>query len=143
MKYEEKIEILLRYRDAEKSARYYRQEVEQYKATQEQAKIQRVTGMPTAHGNNRDLSDYIVKLSEMETEMYSRLEIAENLKLQIMIWIEMLKNVDERLVLQYKYLQCHNTGWIADEMHYSPRTVERKHYKAVMHLPEPDKVVAL
>lgn len=138
MDYKEKVLLLGKYRDALKMVKYYQEEIEQYRATKEQAKSQRITDMPISHGNQSDLSDYIVKLEEMQGKIYSKLIEAERLKTNIMVWCESLDKVNERLVIQYHYLQGHNLGWIADEMHYSRRTVERIRDKAIINLPEPD-----
>lgn len=138
MTYQEKVEILRKYKDAMKMAKYYQSEIAQYRETYEQAKIQRLSGMPTSHGNNSDLSDYIVKLEEMNGKMYTKLLQAERIKSDIMVWVMKLDNVDERLIIQYHYLQDHKFGWIADEMHYGLRTIKRKHGKAITNLPEPE-----
>lgn len=118
--------------------KYYQEEVEQYKQTKAQAKSQQITDMPVAHGNNTDLSDYIVKLDEMYDKVYTNLIKAENMKTNIMVWCESLENLNERLVLMYRYIQGHTFGWISEQMYFSERSVSRIHNKAIEHLPEPD-----
>lgn len=143
MEYREKLEVLRKYRSAVKLAKYYQDEVKQYRATQEQAAVQKIDDMPHAHGNHSDLSDYIVKLEEMTGKMYTQLIKAQSIRDNIFMWCESLTNVDERLILRYAFIQDHKTGWIADEMHYSERTVRRKLRKAIEHLPDPDFEVVL
>lgn len=138
MDYQEKVSILKRYKDATKMIDYYKQDLLQYQETIAQAKIQRITGMPSGSGNNSDLSDYIVEIEKKKNKISDALLKAERIRTSIMCWCEQLSNVDERLVIQYRYIKFHNFGWIADELHYAERTIARKHYRAVMNLPDLD-----
>lgn len=139
MDFNEKVSLLKKYKDAVKLAEYYREELEQYRATKEQAGIQRIDDMPHAKGNQKDLSYYIVELEKKEGKLYKSLLKAERLKTNIAVWCESLEDVDERLVIKYHYIQMHNYGWIADTLHFmNVKTIQRKHDKAINHLPDPD-----
>lgn len=136
MEYQDKVELLRKYKEAHKLAKYYQDEVEQYRATKEQAKSQQITGMPFAHGGSNDLSDYIVKLDEISNKMYKHLREAEQTKLNILVWSESLNDVDERLIINYHYIKFMTYKQIAEILSYDESTVRRKSKSAVNNLPD-------
>ena len=95
-------------------------------------------GMP--HGSEqKDLSDYMVKLEEMLTRLERiRMQHISHYK-QINDEIEEMESEQEKEVLVYRYL--HNYGWkkIANTMGYSRAQVNRIHGKALVHFQPKDE----
>lgn len=90
-------------------------------------------GMP--HGSNqRDLSDYVTKLTEKEEALYR--EGVEQVKAHkdIDYKINQLENEDERDVLFYRYIKDKRWWEIAELMGYSERWIMKLHDRALRHL---------
>lgn len=82
-------------------------------------------------------TEEVMKLEEM---IRSEKQHLENIKLAIHTAISNLENVDEQLVLRYRYIECSYNGkflaWavIAEKMHFELRQIYRVHGKALEHL---------
>ena len=81
-----------------------------------------------------------IKSIELEEKIKREVERLEQVQLDIYNAIEGLENVDERLVLRYRYIELSYEGkqpcWdvIAYKMHYSTKQTVRIHGKALEHL---------
>ena len=89
-------------------------------------------GMPRG-SDHKDLSDYIVKLEELEKKLlrarYKRVAIYT----QIFDQIEKMEDDMERELLTYRYLKGHTWEKVADEMYLSYGYCHKVHNKALEH----------
>lgn len=89
-------------------------------------------GMPRG-SDHKDLSDYIVKLDELEKKLlrarYKRVAIYT----QIFDQIEKIEDDMERELLTYRYLKGHTWEKVADEMYLSYGYCHKVHNKALEH----------
>ena len=79
----------------------------------------------------------LLTVFDMEKEHAAMLEQLLALKNQIIETINTVENVDERLVLRYRYI-CNNT-WsaIGDKLCFDERTIRRWHDRALTHVTLP------
>lgn len=142
MTFEEKKEYLNQYRTAEAEVKYFKRRIEQYKKSKLQAGVQKLSDMPFVSGNGTDLSDYIVKIEEMEGEVISKMIRALSIMNDIINWIETLADPREKLVLKYRYIDGKTVAWMAEEMEKSPiseKTVKRILKNAIKNLQDVPK----
>ena len=80
----------------------------------------------------------IYKMMEYQDLLTEKLELHMNLKREMQKAIESMSNQDERLVLEFRYIQ--NLTWprIADLMYVDESTVRRWHNKALNHFVVPE-----
>lgn len=141
MTYEEKKEILHGYRECEAQIKYCLMSIEQYKESKMQAGTQKISAVSFVTGDNKDLSDYIAKLDDLNGNLYSKMLRAIKYKEAVLNWIDMLTDEREKLSLKYKYIHHKSISWIAEEMETDPlseRTVNRLIKNGIKNLPEID-----
>jgi DNA-directed RNA polymerase specialized sigma subunit len=80
----------------------------------------------------------IMRMMELEEIINRETDMLVTLKKQIRTVIEAVPNMDEQMVLRYRYI--HNCTWeqIGDEMNADPRTVRRWHGEALKHVKVPE-----
>ena len=83
------------------------------------------------------------KAWEIEERIADELSILYDLKEQIKDAIASVKNVDECLVLQYRYIDGMTWEAIGAELHADERTVRRWHGHALLHLEMPKTPIIL
>lgn len=83
------------------------------------------------------------RLWELEAKLSSELETLSALKKQIGETIDTVEDMDERLVLKYRYV--HNMTWeqIGCELSADRTTVYRWHGKALQHVRMPDNPIRI
>lgn len=81
---------------------------------------------------------YIDRLTEVQKQAADKWDQLISLRLKITVAIEKMSEPDERLVLQYRYLNHHTWEQIADEMNASRASVIRWHGTALLHFRIPD-----
>lgn len=79
----------------------------------------------------------IAKIVDLENEIYDEIEQLIALKKQIRDVINKLENINEKLVLKYRYLMFFQWEEICDKMHYSPRQIHRFHDSALENIEVP------
>lgn len=89
------------------------------------------SGTPGGHVK-RDLSDYIVGLSEVESKLIKLKAERFQLQREIVEKIEALEDETERAVLDYRYIRGLQWEEIAVKMNYSYRNVTRIHGRALL-----------
>lgn len=76
----------------------------------------------------------LYKISEKEQQLSKELSLLIELEDEIRKTISKLDNVDERLVLEYRYLSNYSWGQIAMKLYVDERTVRRWHNRALSHI---------
>ncbi len=79
----------------------------------------------------------IAKIVDLENEIHDEIEQLIALKKQIRDVINKLENINEKLVLKYRYLMFFQWEEICDKMHYSPRQIHRFHDSALENIEVP------
>lgn len=79
----------------------------------------------------------IARIVDLENEIHDEIEQLIALKKQIRDVINKLENVNEKLVLKYRYLMFFQWEEICDKMHYSPRQIHRFHDSALENIEVP------
>ncbi|MEA5085086.1 MAG: DUF1492 domain-containing protein [Lachnospiraceae bacterium] len=78
------------------------------------------------------LEKSVVKLISLEEKINQQVDRFVDTKNEIKSKISFLKNRDEKLVLQYRYLCFMSLEMIAVEMNYSYRQIKRIHHRAIV-----------
>lgn len=78
------------------------------------------------------------RIWEMEQKIFTELSQLIHLKQEILMVLSEIDDVDERLVLTYRYLR--NMSWteISEELGVSDRTIRRWHERALTHVVVPE-----
>jgi DNA-directed RNA polymerase specialized sigma subunit len=110
-------------------------------ATKATSTISDMPGSPTR--NTHRMEDIVVKIIELENEINADIDLLVTLKKEVPKVIDSVSNVDERLVLRYRYV--HNLTWlkIGDALNADERTVRRWHNLALAHITIPQKCTVI
>ena len=105
-------------------------------ATKATSTISDMPGSPSR--NTHQMEDIVVKIIELENEINADIDLLVTFKKEVPLVIESVSNMDERMVLRYRYV--HNFTWskIGDELNADERTVRRWHKLALSHIAIPD-----
>ena len=83
------------------------------------------------------------KIMELEEKINVEVALLVDLKAQMRVVIGEVPNIDEQMVLRYRYI--HNYTWekIGDELHADRSTVYRWHNQALFHVNIPENPVRI
>jgi DNA-directed RNA polymerase specialized sigma subunit len=83
------------------------------------------------------------KIMALEEHINREIDLYVDLKEQIRTVIETVPNMDERMVLKYRYV--HNMTWeqIADKLYESVSTIKRQHGSGLTHVKMPETPVVI
>lgn len=79
----------------------------------------------------------LYKIMELEDKVSAELELLLSLQVEIQGVIDELSDMDERLVLTYRYLKNMSWSQIGDQLYVDERTVRRWHNRALSHVKIP------
>lgn len=79
----------------------------------------------------------LYKIMELEEKVSEELELLLQLQVEIQGVIDELSDMDERLVLIYRYLKNMSWSQIGDQLYVDERTVRRWHNRALSHVKIP------
>lgn len=134
-------EYLLRYRDAYREAKNIELRITQLRLKYALPSAIQYSDMPAVHNSNHDLSDYMVKLDELNGHLVSQYCRCMGIEGDVMRRIDRMQKQEERQVLLLRYTNLTRTGrlmpWekIAERMHYSRKSIDRIHGRALQHFP--------
>lgn len=101
-----------------------------------------ISDMPRSDSSDlQSMETTIIKLIDMEREINADIDRLVDLKRATTIAIAALKNMEQRLVLEQRYLCYKSWEQIAADMCYSVRHVTRLHGEALKNFPIPDEDV--
>ena len=86
--------------------------------------------MPHAH-DQKDLSDYMAKMDELEHKLIDARYGRIKLYMQIFADVEKMEDETEKAVLTYRYLRGYTWEQICVKMEYSLKQIHRIHGKAL------------
>ena len=90
------------------------------------------------HASEAPFVKTLERIWEMEKKVNDELCLLLQLKGEIQSVINQLDNMDERLVLTYKYLKNYTWMRIGDELAADERTIRRWHSRALSHVKVPE-----
>lgn len=90
------------------------------------------------HASEAPFVKTLERIWEMEKKVNDELCLLLQLKGEIQSVINRLDNMDERLVLTYKYLKNYTWMRIGDELAADERTIRRWHSRALSHVKVPE-----
>ena len=90
------------------------------------------------HASEAPFVKTLERIWEMEKKVNDELCLFLQLKGEIQSVINQLDNMDERLVLTYKYLKNYTWMRIGDELAADERTIRRWHSRALSHVKVPE-----
>ena len=90
------------------------------------------------HASEAPFVKSLERIWEMEKKVNDELCLLLQLKGEIQSVINQLDNMDERLVLTYKYLKNYTWMRIGDELAADERTIRRWHSRALSHVKVPE-----
>ena len=80
---------------------------------------------------------YVIRIVDLEQQIQQEVERLIKLKSDIREAINQMENVDEKLILRYRYINFLNWEEICVNLNVSMRTVHRLHSSALQHLKVP------
>lgn len=83
------------------------------------------------------------KVWQMEEKINAEIDKLVDLKLQMRSAINTVIDVDEQMVLRYRYIHNMTWGQIADKMYTDERTARRWHDKALVHISLPEEPIVI
>lgn len=86
---------------------------------------------------NDKITNIIANIVDLENEIYKEIEQLVQLKKEIRDVINSVENVNEKLLLKYRYLMFLQWEEICEEMSYSPRQIHRIHDSALENIKVP------
>lgn len=97
----------------------------------------------TSHSGEAPFVRSIEKIMALEERINKEIDLLVDLKEQIRSVISAVPDVDERMVLSYRYV--HNLTWeqISDELNESVSTVKRRHKSALDHAVLPENFIQI
>lgn len=97
----------------------------------------------TSHSEGAPFESTLIRILEMETKINAEIDLYVDLKNQIREVIGRIDNVDEQMVLRYRYI--HNMTWeqIGTELYVDKSTVKRWHDSAISHVIVPEKPILI
>ena len=127
--------ILLRYKKAKAEAKDIELRMAELRLKYSLPSSAPYSDMPHAHNSNHDLSDYAVKMSELEQLLIDQYTRCMGIEIDIYKRLDMMDNQSERELLQYRYIDDMTWEQIAKVLSYDVRHVYRLHGAALMHFP--------
>lgn len=85
----------------------------------------------------------VEKIMELEKTINEEIDRLVDLKVQIRLTIDSVKNTDERMVLRYCYVDHMTWEQIGDELRADSRTVRRWHENALTHVVMPKNPIQI
>lgn len=97
----------------------------------------------TSKSSQAPFAKTIEKIVDMEHKIDEEIDMLVDLKTQMREVIQKVEDVDEQLVLRFRYI--HNMTWeeIGDELHVDARTARRWHGKALQSAKLPEEPIII
>lgn len=97
----------------------------------------------TSHSGEAPFVRSIEKIMALEERINKEIDLLVDLKEQIRRVISAVPDVDERMVLRYRYIQGLTWEQIGLEMNADERTIRRWHGNALLHIALPENPVII
>ena len=97
----------------------------------------------SAHMTEAPFARTLEKLWAMEEQINAEIDRLVDLKAQIMTVIGSLSDPDERMVLQYRYVENMTWEQIGDRLCMDESTIRRRHKNALQHMKLPENMIII
>lgn len=134
---EQKKEYLRSYWNLKQEA-FSKAELIEHIRSREMGKALAYSAVPISGSNQRDLSDFAVKMDDAIQQMQEANRKAVERMKEIIQAIDDMDDVEERILLRKRYIFMEHWEQIAVEMHLSWRSTFRKHGSALEHFEIPN-----
>ena len=127
--------ILLRYRKAKAEAKDIELRMAELRLKYSLPSSAPYSDMPHAHNSNHDLSDYAVKMSELEQLLIDQYTRCMGIEIDIYKRLDRMEDQNERALLRYRYVDCLTWREVAEKLNFVERNVYFMHGRALQHFP--------
>ena len=132
--YQSKKEYLTGYRKACKKIESLKEQLESLREIEQSVKSQQLSDMPKASNHHQDLSDLMVKLEDLQTQIADAITESCKIKLEIEGALWKLEDPEEARVLRFRYIYFMAWEEISSIMGYGTRQSRRIHDEAIKNL---------
>ena len=124
-----------------------RSDIEEIERLREMASSISSPGFEERHNPNRPTEApfvrCVIRVMEMEEKINCEVERLMALKEQMRKVIDALPDIDERMVIRYRYVHGRTWEEIGDELHAGASSVRRWHDNALLHIVMPENPVLI
>lgn len=132
--YQSKKEYLTGYRKACKKIESLKEQLESLQEIEQSVKSQQLSDMPKGSNRHQDLSDLMVKLEDLQTQIADAITESCKIKLEIEGALWKLEDPEETRVLRFRYIYFMAWEEISSIMGYGTRQSRRIHDEAIKNL---------
>ncbi len=131
---EKKKEYLRQYTRSQKRIDNLKEQLLSLKETEQSVRSQQMSDMPKGSSRDKDLSDLMVKIEELNKKIKDEMIRSAKTKIAIEEDIFSLRNEDEARVLRMRYIESRQWEEIENRMKFSRRQVLYIHGRALNNL---------
>lgn len=131
---EKKKEYLRQYGRLQKRIDNLKEQLLSLKETEQSVRSQQMSDMPKGSSRDKDLSDLMVKIEELDEKIKDEMVKSAKTKIMIEEDILSLQNEDEARVLRMRYIESRQWEEIENRMKFSRRQVLYIHGRALNNL---------
>lgn len=128
---EKKKEYLRQYGKSQKRIDNLKEQLLSLKETEQSVRSQQMSDMPKGSSRDKDLSDLMVKIEELDEKIKDEMVKSAKTKIMIEEDILSLQNEDETRVLRMRYIESRQWEEISAKTKYSKRQTLRIHGSAL------------
>lgn len=132
--YQSKKEYLTGYRKACKKIESLKEQLGSLREIEQSVKSQQLSDMPKGGNRHQDLSDLMVKLEDLQTQIADAIMVSCRIKLEIEEALWKLEDPEEARVLRFRYIYFMTWEEISTVMNYSVRQIHYKQKNAIKKL---------
>lgn len=131
---EKKKEYLRQYTRSQKRIDNLKEQLLSLRETKQSVRSQQMSDMPKGSSRDKDLSDLMVKIEELDEKIKDEMVKSAKTKIMIEEDILSLQNEDEARVLRMRYIESRQWEEIENRMKFSRRQVLYIHGRALNNL---------
>ncbi len=132
--YQSKKEYLTGYQKACKRIESLKEQLESLREIEQSVRSQQLSDMPKGSNRHQDLSDLMVKLEDLQTQIADAIMESCKIKLEIEEALWKMEDPEEARVLRFRYIYFMQCSEISKAMKYSRTQVWRIHDRAIKNL---------
>ncbi len=132
--YQSKKEYLMNYKKACKKIESLKEQLDSLREVEQSIRSQQLSDMPKGGNRHQDLSDLMVKLEDLQTQIADAITESCRIKLEIEEALWKLEDAEESRVLRFRYIYFAKWEEISKTMSYSRKQIQRIHQKAILNL---------
>lgn len=129
-----KKDYLLSYKKACKRIQSLKEQLDSLQEVEQSIKSQQLTDMPKGGNRKQDLSDLMVRVEDLETQIADAITESCKIKLEIEGVLWEMDDTEGSRVLRFRYIYFMPWEQISRIMSYSRKQIQRIHQKAIQNL---------